>query len=89
VTILEASSSGLPVVSTRHAGIKEAVVDGVSGFLTAEHDIEGMAAGILKLANSVELAVKMGKAGRQHMKEFYELNSRIALLDDIIKNSIK
>ena len=31
VTILEASSSGLPVVSTAHAGIKEAVINGENG----------------------------------------------------------
>ena len=56
VTILEASSSGLPVVSTRHAGIKEAVVDGFTGFLTDEYDVAGMAANIVKLAKSPQLA---------------------------------
>ncbi len=89
VTILEASSSGLPVVSTRHAGIKEAVVDGVTGFLVEEHDIVGMANGIIQLAESPELAVKMGKAGREHMIENYDIKNRIKLLDSVIKNSIK
>jgi colanic acid/amylovoran biosynthesis glycosyltransferase len=88
VTILEASSSGLPVVSTRHGGIKEAVVDGLTGFLTDEHDIEGMAKGIIKLAESPELAVSMGKAGREHMMENYDIHDRIKLLDSIIKKSI-
>ncbi|MDB5110241.1 MAG: glycosyltransferase, partial [Mucilaginibacter sp.] len=89
VTILEASSSGLPVVSTRHGGIKEAVVDEVTGFLTDEHDIEGMAKGIIKLAESPALAVKMGKAGREHMIANYEVRKRIEFLDSIIQNSIK
>jgi colanic acid/amylovoran biosynthesis glycosyltransferase len=89
VTILEASSSGLPVVSTRHAGIKEAVVDGITGFLVEEHDIEGMANGIIQLAESPQLAVKMGKAGREYMIENYDINNRIKLLDSIIQNSIK
>jgi colanic acid/amylovoran biosynthesis glycosyltransferase len=88
VTILEASSAGLPVVSTRHAGIKEAIVDGVTGFLVDEYDINGMAAGIIKLIESIPLAVRMGKAGHQHMAAHYELNDRIALLDSIIQNSI-
>jgi len=89
VSVLEASSSGLPVVSTSHAGIKEAVIDGVTGFLTAEHDIEGMAQGMIKLAESPELAVKLGKAGREHMIFNYHIKSRIALLDSIIQKSIK
>ena len=36
VAILEAMASGLPVVSTFHAGIPEAVVDGKTGFLVSE-----------------------------------------------------
>lgn len=88
VTVLEASSSGLPVVSTRHAGIKDAVIDGVTGYLNDEHDIEAMAQSMIELAESTELAITMGKAGRQHMIANYDMNKRIALLDSIIKNSI-
>lgn len=88
VTVLEAASSGLPVVSTRHAGIKEAVVDGVTGFLTDEYDIEGMAEGMIKIAASVELAIELGAAGRMHMIKNYDINARIKLLDSIIQDSI-
>ncbi|MES2629338.1 MAG: glycosyltransferase, partial [Bacteroidota bacterium] len=37
-SILEAQAMKLPVVSTRHEGIKEAVVENVTGFLVDEHD---------------------------------------------------
>src|SRR3569833_3460025 len=43
VTILEAASSGLPIVATRHTGIKDAVIDGATGFLVDEFDINSMA----------------------------------------------
>ncbi len=89
VTVLEASSSGLPVVSTKHAGIKEAVVDGVTGYLVAEYDIEGMAQRMTELAESPELAVKMGKAGREHMIANYNTDDRIAFLDSIIQQNLK
>jgi colanic acid/amylovoran biosynthesis glycosyltransferase len=88
VTILEASSSGLPIVSTRHAGIKEAVVDGVTGFLVNEHDIDEMANRIMQLCKSADLAVNMGNAGRQYMIENYDIKNRIKLLDSIIQSSI-
>lgn len=88
VTVLEASSSGLPVVSTRHAGIKEAVLDGVTGFLVDEYDITGMTEKIQELAASAILAVKLGKAGREHMINYYDINLRLALLDGIIQNSV-
>jgi glycosyltransferase involved in cell wall biosynthesis len=88
VTVLEASSSGLPVISTRHSGIKEAVIDGQTGFLVDEYDITGMAERMIILANSVELAVQMGKASRKHMVDNYDIDMRIALLDNIIQSSI-
>ncbi|AYL98683.1 glycosyltransferase [Mucilaginibacter celer] len=88
VTVLEASSSGLPVVSTRHSGIKEAVVDGETGFLVDEYDIEGMAKKMMILADDTHLAAKMGNAARWHMINNYDINLRINLLDRIIQNSI-
>jgi colanic acid/amylovoran biosynthesis glycosyltransferase len=88
VTVLEASSAGLPVISTRHAGIKEAVIDGVTGFLVEEYDINGMAEKMIALAESPELAVKLGEAAREHMISNYHINSRIRLLDSVIQNSI-
>jgi colanic acid/amylovoran biosynthesis glycosyltransferase len=89
VTILEAGSSGLAIVSTQHAGIKEAVIDGKTGYLVPEHDIEGMANCMIKLAADVDLAVKLGQAQRKHIVENYDIKARIALLTNVIKSSIK
>jgi colanic acid/amylovoran biosynthesis glycosyltransferase len=46
-TILEAMSAGLPVVTTNHAAIPEAVQDRVSGFIAPERDPHALA-GILR-----------------------------------------
>ncbi|WP_428328560.1 glycosyltransferase family 4 protein [Mucilaginibacter sp.] len=88
LTVLEASSSGLPVVSTRHSGIKEAVIENKTGFLTDEYDINGMAQKMISLAESPQLAIKMGEEGHEHMVNNYDINLRIELLDSIIKKSI-
>jgi glycosyltransferase involved in cell wall biosynthesis/SAM-dependent methyltransferase len=40
VSLIEAHASGLPVISTYHAGIPELVTDGSTGFLVQERDIE-------------------------------------------------
>ena len=37
--LIEAMASGLPVISTFHAGIPELIDDGVNGFLVMEKDI--------------------------------------------------
>jgi len=85
-TVLEASASGLPVVSTRHAGIKEAVIENRSGFLVDEGDFEGMAACIIQLIENPELGTKFGLAGRKHMIENYDLDLQIDKLQKNIKS---
>jgi colanic acid/amylovoran biosynthesis glycosyltransferase len=82
VAILEAMAAGLPVVSTRHAGIPEAVVDGESGFLVAEGDLVGMAERIVRLAHDNALRVGLGHAGwRRAQEKFSWERERRGLLD--------
>lgn len=69
VAILEAMAHGLPVVSTWHAGIPEAVIDGVTGFLVDEGDVEAMADRIAALAKDRDLRQRLGAAGRQVVKD--------------------
>lgn len=62
-SILEAMGRCLPIVSTRHAGIPEAVRHGEDGLLSNEGDIPAMADNIIRLSNDQGLRVKMGKSG--------------------------
>lgn len=64
---MEAMASGLPVVSTFHSGIPEAVVDGYTGLLSPEKDVEGMAENIIRLYDHPELASRLGRQGRAHV----------------------
>jgi len=88
VTILEAGSSGLVIVSTLHAGIKEAVVNGETGFLVEEHDIEGMADYMIKIADDVKLASELGEKEAVYIRENYEMDNRIVTLTALIKKAI-
>jgi colanic acid/amylovoran biosynthesis glycosyltransferase len=67
VAILEAMASALPVVSTRHSGIPEAVQHGVTGLLSEERDVDGMAAAIGQLLVEPDRAEAMGLAGRRRV----------------------
>lgn len=57
--IQEAMAHGLAIVSTRHAGIPEAVADGVTGLLVAERDVDGMARAFVDVGPQAEA---MGRA---------------------------
>ena len=71
VSILEAMAFGLPVISTKHAGIPEAVVDGVSGFLVEQGDIRAMAQKLMLLATNSDMRLRMGYEGWKRASERY------------------
>lgn len=71
VAILEAMSAALPVVSTRHSGIPEAVEEGVTGLLVDEYDVAGMADAIVRLLDNPEKSAAMGMAGRRRVVDHF------------------
>ena len=73
VAVLEAGASGLPVVSTQHAGIKDAVIHEKTGFLVEEGDIDGMAEQMTRLAKDPQLAAELGTAGREWVSSEYSM----------------
>jgi colanic acid/amylovoran biosynthesis glycosyltransferase len=80
VVIMEALASGVPVVSTLHAGIPEVVEQGVSGFLVPERDVPGLAGALGRLVRNPELRARMGARGRSAMAERHDigaLNNRL------------
>jgi len=80
-SMLEAMSTGLPVVATLHGGIPEAVDDGVSGFLVAEHDPEALAAALEKIASDPTRYAAMGAAAAQAVTERFEQGKQIEVLE--------
>lgn len=64
VAVLEALAHGKPVISTRHTGIPEAVVEGSNGLLVDEGDTVGMAEAIVALASDDVRRQAMGSAAR-------------------------
>lgn len=69
VAIAEACASGLPVVSTLHAGIKRQIVHGETGFLVPEGDFHAMGRYMLELSRDAAMCERMGRLGRQHMEK--------------------
>jgi len=74
VVIMEAFASGIPVVSSFHAGIPEVVRHGVSGFLAPEGDVAQLAAGLGQLAGSAEMRRRMGVAGRADIRRNHDID---------------
>jgi colanic acid/amylovoran biosynthesis glycosyltransferase len=86
--LLEAQAMGLPVVSTFHSGIPEAVVDGVTGILVPQRDSEKLAAAILRLLEDQNLWQQCRLATQDHIDRRFDLHKQTALLEDIYAEQI-
>lgn len=71
MSVLEAMSAGLPVVSTPVGGIPEAVIEGETGLLVQPGDVQGLSSALSKLLLNPDLASTMGRNGQfRHREKF-------------------
>ncbi|HEV7711896.1 MAG TPA: glycosyltransferase, partial [Asanoa sp.] len=85
-TILEAQRLGVPVVSTYHGGIPEAVSHGETGLLVAEGDRAGLAASIQRLLADGELRARLGEQARRSADAHFDLATQTRLLEDLYES---
>ena len=69
IVYLEANLFAKPVIGGDSGGIRDAIIDGTTGFLVKPTDINMISDAILKLLTNPERAKKMGKAGQTRVLE--------------------
>lgn len=75
--ILEAMAMQLPVVSTDHSGIPEAVRHGETGLLVAPRAPEALADALARLLDDPATAARMGQRGRQVVLEHFDVETNV------------
>ncbi len=80
---LEAQAMGVPVVSSFHGGIPEAVIHGETGLLAPEGDYHTLADHLLLLLRREDLRVQYGARGIQWVKEAFDIEIQTSGLEDI------
>jgi len=76
-TLLEAMSSGLPVVASRVGGNVELIENGVSGLLFGVGDVAGLAEQLSHLLANPQLRCALGGSARTRIMACYRLDSMI------------
>ena len=69
ISVLEAMSYSLPIISTNVGGIPEIVKNGINGFIVLPGYIYGIEFAINKLLNDVKLCKQMGKKSSKMVEE--------------------
>ena len=70
----------LPVISTRHSGIPEAVADRETGLLVEPNDAAAIAAAVAELAVDSTYRLRLGKAGRRRVVEVFDVEANVRQL---------
>jgi colanic acid/amylovoran biosynthesis glycosyltransferase len=89
VTLIEAQATGMPVISTRHCDIPEVVVDGRTGHLSAERDVEALTANLERLITApASVWETMGAAARAHIEKHYNVRTQVAHLEGLYERLV-
>lgn len=89
VGIIEAMAAGLPIVSTKHAGIPDVVQHEETGFLVEENDIDAMAKYICSLVRNRNEAKTKGAKARTRIANHFTIEKHLYVINKIIADSIK
>ncbi len=85
VSILEAMSTGLPVVATRVGSVAESVKHGETGYLADPGDANAIAGFWLSLMRDPDIARRMGQAGRAQVIARWSLERMVVGYQDLIE----
>ncbi|GAB4108191.1 MAG: glycosyltransferase [Phycisphaeraceae bacterium] len=89
VVLMEAMASGLPVVTTRIAGIPELVEDGVHGRLVPPGDPASLTDAIRDLIHDPAKRQQYGQAGRHKVAREYNIQKESAWLRRVMTSALQ
>jgi colanic acid/amylovoran biosynthesis glycosyltransferase len=84
VSLMEAMAAGVPVVTTRIAGISELVEEGASGLLVSPGHLEALTQALQRLLGDAALRQAMGEQGRRKIEAEFTIQREAAWLKTIL-----
>ena len=70
--VLEAAATGLPTIGYEVPGVKEAVVNNLTGYLIHFNDVDALYERTIELLNDKKLRLTMGKAASERAKKSFD-----------------
>ncbi|MFC2149973.1 glycosyltransferase family 4 protein [Calditrichota bacterium] len=89
VAIMEAMVVGVPVIATRVGGIKDIVLDGITGLTVESEDVNGLSAAMRKLASDVNFRNRLGVNARKYVTELLSFDMHAERMEELYLNLIE
>jgi colanic acid/amylovoran biosynthesis glycosyltransferase len=86
MVFIEAQAMGTPVVSFRHGGIPEVVLDGETGLLAPERDRASLGDCLSTLMSDDEMWMRMSKRAAEWVRKSFDLKRQTNLLEDLYED---
>lgn len=81
MAIVDAMATGMIVVSTRHSDIPEIVLDGKTGFLAEENDLESLVTTFGTMFENTSRFPELSQRGRNHVEREFDARTQTAKLE--------
>lgn len=81
MVLLEAAATGVPVIGSRQGGIPEAIVEGETGLLVVQRNVEDLAARISELINDLSMRQSMGRQARALVERRFDIRRQTKKLE--------
>ena len=88
LVLLEAMAVKTPIVAARNTAIEEVVLDGETGLLFETGSSDDLAAKLIRVANSSELADRLVNAGVQRLHEHYSVDRMLRQTIDVYEAAL-
>jgi colanic acid/amylovoran biosynthesis glycosyltransferase len=85
VCAIEAQAMGVPVAGFRHCDMPSVVIDGTTGLLCAEKDVETLASNLDLLIRDDQLRVRMGLSGIQHARKQHDIRNQVVTITELYR----
>ncbi len=72
VSLIEMSASGMMIASSTHCDIPGVIVDGRTGFLSPERDVDALTANLRRIVTERDAWPAMQAAGRAHIEAEFD-----------------
>ena len=88
MSLLEAMSMRLAVVSTLHVGIPYAITNEVDGILVNESDNIALSAALTRLITNEQLRVQLGESARRTVVNKFTLKETVQKIADVYRATV-